>query len=252
MWQPDTNVLFKNEKLSSTSPFPLCRRLWVRRRASEVWMEISHLLGQCTTIAIRNSHQRWKFALDPHKSGLVLRQTQTDMVEEGLRVPCPLLQNCFLLIESERGGVSWHPLVASSGSIVSPSPVVSGMVLVKLKESHTKIRHHESRKGPVGRRRMAKRWRKSSTSWVHCALQRNCQNSSSVSKRVFFPKLECKPLPVSTSLSFSWGLSLCSHHVKTLSWFCPLPTPLICWLALFFVSSLPISCHVFVSLTLTP
>lgn len=162
MWQPDTNVLFKNGKLSSTSPFPLCRRLWVRRRASEVWMEISHLLGQCTAIAIRNSHQLWKFALDPHKSGLVLRQTQTDMVEEGLRVPCPLLQNCFLLIESERGGVSWHPLVASSGSIVSPSPVVSGTVLVKLKESHTKIRHHESRKGPVGRRNVLREggWRR--------------------------------------------------------------------------------------------
>lgn len=141
---------------------------------------------------------------------------QTDMVEEGLRVPCPLLQNCFLLIESERGGVSWHPLVALSGSIVSPSPVVSGMVLVKLKESHTKIRHPESRKGQVGRR-MAQRERKSSTSWVHCALQRNCQNSNSVSKQVFFPKLECKSLPVSTSLSFSRGLSLCSHHVKTLS-----------------------------------
>lgn len=74
------------------------------------------------------------------------------MVEEGLRAPCPLLQNCFLLVESERGGVSWHPLVAPSGSIVSPSPVVSGMVLVKLKESHIKSRCHESRKGQVGRR----------------------------------------------------------------------------------------------------
>lgn len=150
MWQPDTNVLFKNEKISSTFPFPLCRRLWVRRRASEIWMEISHLLGQCTAIAIRNSHQLWKSALDPHKNGLVLRQMQADMVEEGLRVPRPLLQNCFLLIESERGGVSCHLLVASSGSIVSLSPVVSGMVLVKLKESHTKTRCHEPRKGQVG------------------------------------------------------------------------------------------------------
>lgn len=137
--------------------FPFVRRLWVRRRASEIWIEISHLLGQCTAVAIRNSYQLWKSALDPHKNGLVFRQTQADMVEEGLRAPCPLLQNCFLLIESERGGVSWHPLVTPSGSIVSivsPSPVVTSMVLVKLKESHSKTRRHESRKGQVGRRRV--------------------------------------------------------------------------------------------------
>lgn len=151
-----------------------------------------------------------------------------------LRAPCPLLQNCFLLVESERGGVSWHPLVTPSGSIVSivsPSPVVTGMVLVKLKESHSKTRHHESWNRQVGRR-MVKRYRKRTT-WVHCAHQRNCQNSHSVSKQVSFPKLECKPLPVFTSLSFFRELAPALIMSKPCPGFAPplhlLATPLLCF-----------------------